>query len=87
MDALQSFKVQALPVGGVNAVDVADAGSQEVNAQSGDLGALFGVSDFAVADYAVLTPPMEPTSASMDRPLSCASSTSSRVLAIFSSMG
>ena len=35
-------------------MDVADASSQEVNAQSGDLGALFGVSDFAVADYAVL---------------------------------
>ena len=87
MDALQSFKVQALPVGGVNAVDVADASSQEVNAQSGDLGALFGVSDFAVADYAVLNAADGTNFGFDDRPLSCASSTSSRVLAMFSSMG
>ena len=35
-------------------MDVADAGSQEVNAQSGDLCALLGVSDLAGAHNAVL---------------------------------
>ena len=63
VDAVQSLEVQTLPVCRVDTVDVADAGSQEVNAQSGDLGALFGVSDFAVADYACLlytSPPAGP---------------------------
>ena len=54
VDAVQSLEVQALPVCGVDAVDVADAGSQEVNAQSGDLCALFGVSDLAGTHDAVL---------------------------------
>ena len=54
VDLVQRDKVQALPVGGVLAMDVADAGSQEVDAQSGDLGALSGVSDLAHADDAVL---------------------------------
>ena len=35
-------------------MDVADAGSQEVNAQSGDAGALLGVGDLAGANDAVL---------------------------------
>ena len=47
VDLVQSLEVQALPVGGVLAVDVADAGSQEVDAQGSDLGALSGISDFA----------------------------------------
>ena len=33
MDAVQSLEVQTLPVGGVDAVDVADAGGQEVPEQ------------------------------------------------------
>ena len=41
VDAVQSLEVQTLPVCGVDAVDVADAGSQEVDAQSGDLCGLF----------------------------------------------
>ncbi len=35
-------------------MDVADAGSQEVNAQSGDAGALLGIGDLAGTDNAVL---------------------------------
>ena len=53
MDLVQSLEVQALPVGRVLAVDVADAGSQEVDAQGSDLGALSGISDFAHTDDAV----------------------------------
>ena len=53
MDLVQSLKVQALPVGGVLAVDVADAGSQEIDAQGSDLGALGGVGHFAGTDDAV----------------------------------
>ena len=34
VDAVQSLEVQTLPVCGVDAVDVADAGSQEVDAQT-----------------------------------------------------
>ena len=37
VDAVQSLEVQALPVGRVDTVDVADAGCQEVDAQIGDL--------------------------------------------------
>ena len=54
MDLVQSLEVQALPVGGVLAVDVADTGSQEVDAQGSDLGTLSGVSNLAHADDAVL---------------------------------
>ena len=54
MDLVQRLEVQALPVGGVLAVDVADTGSQEVDAQGSDLGTLSGVSDLAHADDAVL---------------------------------
>ena len=54
VDAVQSLEVQTLPVCGVDAVDVADAGSQEVDAQSGDLCALFGISNLAGAYNAVL---------------------------------
>ena len=54
VDLVQRDKVQALPVGGVLAVDVADTGSQEVDAQRSDLRALSGVSDLAHADDAVL---------------------------------
>src|SRR5699024_1716363 len=54
VDAVESLEVQALPVVGVDAVDVADAGSQEVNAQSGDAGALLGIGDLAGTDNAVL---------------------------------
>ena len=45
VDTIQSLEVQTLPVGRVDAMDVADAGSQEVDAQSGDLCALLGVCD------------------------------------------
>ena len=34
VDFVQRLKVQAFPVGRIHAVDVADAGSQEVDAQS-----------------------------------------------------
>ena len=54
VDAVQRLKVQALPVGGVDAVDVADAGCQEVDAQLGDAGALGGVGDLAGTHDAVL---------------------------------
>ena len=54
VDLLQSLEIQALPVGGVLAVDIADAGSQEVNAQISDLLALSRISDLAGADHAVL---------------------------------
>ena len=54
VDAVQSLEVQTLPVCGVDAVDVADAGSQEVDAQSGDLCALLGISNLASAYNAVL---------------------------------
>ena len=54
MDLVQRLKVQALPVGGVLAVDVADAGRQEVDAQGGDLGTLGRVGHFAGAHDAVL---------------------------------
>ena len=54
MDAVQSLEVQPLPVGRVDAVDVADAGSEEIDAQIGDLCALCGVSDLTVAHNAVL---------------------------------
>ena len=54
VDAVQSLEVQTLPVGGVDAVDVADAGGQEVDAQISDLCALCGVSDLAIAHDAVL---------------------------------
>ena len=54
MDAVQSLEVQTLPVGGVDAVDVADAGGQEVDAQISDLCALCGVSDLAITHDAVL---------------------------------
>ena len=54
VDLVQSLEVQTLPVGGVLAVDVADAGSQEVDAQRSDLGALGGISDLTHADDAVL---------------------------------
>ena len=37
VDAVQSLEVQTLPVGRVDAVDVADAGSEEIDAQIGDL--------------------------------------------------
>ena len=50
----RASKSRTLPVCGVDAVDVADAGSQEVDAQSGDLCALLGVSDLASAHDAVL---------------------------------
>ena len=49
-----AIEIQALPVGGVLAVDVADTGSQEIDAQGCDLGALSGVSNLAHADDAVL---------------------------------
>ena len=45
---VQSLEVQTLPVCGVDAVDVADAGSQEVDAQSGDLCALLGISNLSL---------------------------------------
>ena len=67
-------------------MDVADAGSQEVDAQSGDLGALSGVSDLAHADDAVLLAADGADLGSMDRPWSWARATSSVVLATFSSM-
>ncbi len=86
VDAVQSLEVQTLPVCGVDAVDVADAGSQEVNAQSGDLCALFGVSYPPAPTTPSSTPPMEPTSASMLRPFACARATSSLVFSTFTSM-
>ena len=48
VDAVQCLEVQALPVGRVDTVDVADAGGQEVDAQISDLCALCGVSGFAI---------------------------------------
>ena len=54
VDAVQSLEVQTLPVCRVDAVNVADAGSQEVDAQSGDLCTLFGISNLASAYNAVL---------------------------------
>ena len=54
VDAVQSLEVQTLPVCRVDTVDVADAGSQEVDAQSSDLCALLGVCDLAGTHNAVL---------------------------------
>ena len=54
VDAVQSLEVQALPVGRVDTVDVADASCQEVDAQIGDLCALRRVCDLASAHDAVL---------------------------------
>jgi len=54
VDAVQSLEVQTLPVCRVDTMDVADAGSQEVDAQSGDLCALFRIGDLASTHNAVL---------------------------------
>ena len=54
MDPLESIEVESLPIGRIDAVDVSDTGGKEVDAQSGDLGALFGVGDLAIRRDAVL---------------------------------
>ena len=53
LDLHQSVDVETSPVGRIDAVDVADAGSEEVHAESDDFGAFFGIGDFAVGRDAV----------------------------------
>ena len=50
----RASKSRPFQLAGVDAVDVADAGGQEVDAQISDLGALCGVSDLAITHDAVL---------------------------------
>ena len=54
LDLGQTVKGEAGPVGGVQAVDVADAAGQEVDAQVGDSLALLGVGELAAGGNAVL---------------------------------
>ena len=54
LDLLQAVEGQALPVDGIDAVDVANAAGQEVNAQVGDGLALLGVGQLALGGHAVL---------------------------------
>ena len=50
---IQCLKAQSLPVGRIFSVDIADACSQEINAQIRDLLALVGIRTLAHAHYAV----------------------------------
>ena len=54
LDLCQHVQAQAGPVFRIDAVDVADAGSQHVDAQLTDAGALVRVRDLAAAQHAVL---------------------------------
>ena len=56
LDLLEGIEVEPIPIRGVDAVDVADAGGQEVNAERGDLAALLRIGDLAVGGDAVLGP-------------------------------
>ncbi len=54
LDGSQSVEGQTGPILGVHAMDVADAAGEEVHAQSGDLLALLGVGNLALAHDTVL---------------------------------
>ena len=79
LDLAQALEGQAGPVLGVDAVDVADAAGEEVDAQVGDGLALRGSASSPLAVMPSSVPPMPPTSASMEMPLLWASFTSSAV--------
>ena len=54
LDLAQALEGKASPVGGVHAVDVADAAGEEVDAQVSDLLALSRISELAAGGHAVL---------------------------------
>ena len=54
MNALQRVEVKPLPVGGVHAVDIADARGQKIHPKARYLRALSGVRHLACANHAVL---------------------------------
>ena len=54
LDLFEGVEVEAVPVFGIDAVDVADTSSEEVDAEGDDLGAFFGIGDFTVGGDAVL---------------------------------
>ena len=53
LNRIQGLEAQSLPVGGIFAMDIADAGCQEVHAQIGDGLALLGIRALAHAYYTV----------------------------------
>ena len=54
LDSLKLVKGEALPVSWVDAVNVADTASKEVNAQVSNLCALLRISKLTLSGYAVL---------------------------------
>lgn len=79
LDLAQTLEGKASPVGGIDAVDVADAAGEEVDARSAICLHSAGSASSPLEVTPSSVPPMPPTSASMDMPLEWASSTSSLV--------